>query len=61
MTIKEFYNYCVEHNIADYQLGCLAITKYGDVSYCTAFTVDMLHTDPDNKTVTMWEEDKLLS
>ena len=35
MTVKEFYEWCVENKIEDYTLVCYGITKWGDVSYST--------------------------
>ena len=57
MTVKEFYNYCVEHEIADYRLDCYGITKFGDVSYRTALEPSMIHKDQDDKTIIFWEDD----
>jgi hypothetical protein len=57
MTVKEFYNYCVEHEIADYRLDCYGITKFGDVSYRTALEPSMIHKDQDDKTIIFWEND----
>lgn len=57
MTIKEFYDYCVEQKIDDYQLDCYGITQFGDVTYRTALRPSMIHKDQDNKTIIFWAND----
>jgi hypothetical protein len=56
MTVKEFYNYCVEHEIADYQLDCYGITLFGDVTHRAVLEPNMIHEDPEDKSIIFWEE-----
>ena len=56
MTIKEFYNYCVEHEIADYRLDCYGITQFGDVTHRAVLEPNMIHEDPEGKSIIFWTE-----
>lgn len=56
MTVKEFYNYCVEHEIADYQLDCYGITQFGDVTHRAALKPNMIHEDSEGKSIIFYEE-----
>ena len=56
MTVKEFYNYCVEHEIADYRLDCYGITLFGDVTHRAVLEPNMIHEDPEDKSIILWEE-----
>lgn len=57
MTIKEFYDYCVEQKIDDYQLDCYGITQFGDITYRTALRPSMIYIDQDDKTIIFWAND----
>jgi hypothetical protein len=56
MTIKGFYDYCVEHKIDDYQLDCYGITLFGDVTHRAVLEPNMIHEDPEDKSIILWED-----
>lgn len=56
MTVEEFYNYCIEHEIADYRLDCYGITQFGYVTDVAVLEPDMIHEDPDDKSIIFWTE-----
>lgn len=56
MTIKEFYDYCVEQKIDDYQLECYGITQFGDITHCAVLEPNMIHEDPESKSIIFWAE-----
>ena len=56
MTVKEFYNYCVEHEITDYQLDCYGITQFGDVTHRVVLELNMIHKDSEEKSIIFWAE-----
>ena len=57
MTVKEFYDYCVEHEIADYRLDCYGITQFGDVTHCAVLEPNMIYEDPEDRSIILLEEE----
>lgn len=45
MTVKEFYEWCVEHGIENYNLECYGISQFGDVSFRTEVIEQNIHVD----------------
>lgn len=57
MTVKEFYEWCVENKIENYKMICYGITKFGDVTYSTDLTQKMIHVDPEYNEIVLWDDD----
>ena len=54
MTVKEFYDYCVEHHMEDHKIMTYYITQFGDVTASGELTTDGIHVDAYEKENTIW-------
>ena len=58
MSVEEFYQWCVKHNIDKYSIECYGITPFYDVSYCSALKESNIHINERDKSILLYEDDQ---